>query len=304
VVVLPQCGIEFVEGFGSFARADRRRLAGDVGHQRIYVFKLRQRRPAFVSSPPLRARLEPHCEGLGEVLGRVALGVPLIEVQHEAPVERARRAAEGRIGRLTVAYMDFAINGPLPAIMRRFRKSSPEIEVNLIHLWTARQREALIGGEIDLGFLIGKFSAPDIESLLVRREGLVAVLPEHHALTKRKKISLKDLRDEPFVMGSREFWGPYRDQIDVLCQGAGFTPNVVQEAYNSDGIFGLVAAGLGVTLYTESARHLRPRGAVVRPLSPSTRIDTFAAWRTDTRSPARDAFVRAIAARDDRGQAR
>jgi len=222
----------------------------------------------------------------------------------ERAVERARRAAEGRIGRLTVAYMDFAINGPLPAIMRRFRKSSPEIEVNLIHLWTARQREALIGGEIDLGFLIGKFSAPDIESLLVRREGLVAVLPEHHALTKRKKISLKDLRDEPFVMGSREFWGPYRDQIDVLCQGAGFTPNVVQEAYNSDGIFGLVAAGLGVTLYTESARHLRPRGAVVRPLSPSTRIDTFAAWRTDTRSPARDAFVRAIAARDDRGQAR
>jgi len=222
----------------------------------------------------------------------------------ERAVERARRAAEGRIGRLTVAYMDFAINGPLPAIMRRFRKSSPEIEVNLIHLWTARQREALIGGEIDLGFLIGKFSAPDIKSLLVRREGLVAVLPEHHALTKRKKISLKDLRDEPFVMGSREFWGPYRDQIDVLCQGAGFTPNVVQEAYNSDGIFGLVAAGLGVTLYTESARHLRPRGAVVRPLSPSTRIDTFAAWRTDTRSPARDAFVRAIAARDDRGQAR
>ena len=222
----------------------------------------------------------------------------------ERPVDMARRAAEGRIGRLTVAYMDFAINGPLPGIMRRFRKSAPEIEVNLIHMWTARQREALVGGEIDLGFLIGAFAAPGIENLLVRREGLVAVLPESHALAKRACIGLKDLRGEPFVLGARDFWGPYREQIDVLCHGAGFTPDVVQEAYNSDGIFGLVAAGLGVTLYTESARHLRPRGAVVRPLSLDARIETFAAWRDDAPSPARDAFVSAIAAEDGGAGAR
>jgi DNA-binding transcriptional LysR family regulator len=219
-------------------------------------------------------------------------------------VDMARRAADGRIGSLTVAYMDFAINGPLPSIMRRFRRAAPEIEINLVHMWTARQREALLSGEIDLGFLIGAFSSPSIENMLVRREGLVAVLPESHPLAERTSLGLKDLRSEPFVLGAREFWGPYREQIDLLCQEAGFTPDVVQEAYNSDGIFGLVAAGLGVTLYTESARHLQPRGAVVRPLNLPMRIETFAAWRADVPSPARDAFVRTIAEEDGGRRAR
>ena len=39
----------------------------------------------------------------------------------------ARNAAEGREGRLRVGYMDFAINGRLPQIIRAFRAQYPQV---------------------------------------------------------------------------------------------------------------------------------------------------------------------------------
>jgi DNA-binding transcriptional LysR family regulator len=181
-----------------------------------------------------------------------------------AQIERAQRlaqsAAAGETGRLSVAYMDFAINGPLPAILNTFRIAHPGVTIDLAHMWTERQREAITAGDIDIGFLIGPFAAPGIESMTVLDERFVVVLPESHPLAENRRIRLADLRAEPFILGASAFWGPYRRMVDELCLAAGFTPIVVQEAHNSDGIFGLVAAGMGVSIYVEGARNFALRG--------------------------------------------
>ena len=69
----------------------------------------------------------------------------------------------------------------------------------------------------------------------------------------------------------------------------GLYPNVVQEATNSDGIFGLVAAGVGVSLYSDSAANLRRKGIVIKPLEAGPQVQTLAAWRRDNANPARAA---------------
>ena len=205
----------------------------------------------------------------------------------------ARDAAGGKVGHLSVAYMDFAINGPLPRILSEFRRDHPGIVVDLHHLWTEKQRYALVAGEIDMGFMIGPFDAPGIASTVVARERLVAVLPEQHPLARRKSVSLPDLAGEPFVLGSMETWGPFRQVVGELCLAAGFVPNVVQEAHNSDGIFGLVAAGMGVTLYVETARHLSLRGSVSRPLADTdATVETVAAWQAREPSAAVRLFAK------------
>ena len=218
-----------------------------------------------------------------------------------AQIERAQSlaqsAAVGEAGRLSVAYMDFAINGPLPAILNAFRTSHPGVTVDLAHMWTERQREAIVAGDIDIGFLIGPFAAPGIESLTVLSERFVAVLPDAHRLAAKQRINLADLGDEPFILGANLFWGPYRRLVDELCLGAGFTPRVVQEAHNSDGIFGLVAAGMGVSIYVEGARNFSLRGCTVRPFkSLDARIETTAVWRADNPSPVIANFIAAVAA--------
>jgi DNA-binding transcriptional LysR family regulator len=221
-----------------------------------------------------------------------------------ARIERAqslaRSAAAGEAGRLSVAYMDFAINGPLPAILNAFRARHPGVIIDLAHMWTERQREAITAGEIDIGFLIGPFEAPGIESLAILSERFVAVLPEGHPLAAKDEIALADLAREPFILGTSAFWGPYRRTVDELCLAAGFTPSVVQEAYNSDGIFGLVAAGMGVSIYVEGARNFALRGCTVRPIAGlDASIDTVCVWRGDNASPAVANFVAAVAAGRD-----
>ena len=58
-------------------------MPGELPHELVHVFQL-QGRPVGIALAPLRVRVEPHRERLGEVLVGMALRVPGIEVQHEA----------------------------------------------------------------------------------------------------------------------------------------------------------------------------------------------------------------------------
>lgn len=216
-----------------------------------------------------------------------------------ATIERAgvvaRRAASGDIGHLTVTYMDFAINGALPRILERFRHRYPDIHVQLFHMPTAKQRDAIVANEIDVGFLIGPFRSKGFRALEVHRERLMAVLPKNHRLASRKEIALAELAGEAFIFGSPDMWSAYRGIITDLCLGAGFQPRIVQEASTSAGVFGLVDARLGVTIYPECGRVYRRQGLRFRPLTGiSSRISTTAVWRRTSPSPALARFIAVV----------
>src|SRR5687767_13126534 len=178
----------------------------------------------------------------------------------------AKGAAEGQSGRLRVGYMDFAINGRLPQILQAFRAAVPGVTVDLEYLPTAAQHRALLEGRIDIGFMIGAFPSHRMSNLLVDEDDFVVMLPEGHRLARRESLKLSDLADEPFVIGTDETFSSFRKVFFDLCHRAGFVPRVVQEASNSSGIFGLVAAGAGITVYAGCARNVRRTGVVVKPM--------------------------------------
>jgi len=67
-----------------------------------------------------------------------------------------------------------------------------------------------------------------------------------------------------------------------MCHGAGFFPQIVQQASNTSGVLGMVAAGVGVSIFGGSARNLQRTGVVVLPLVDTHEtIPTFAAWAAD-----------------------
>jgi len=207
-------------------------------------------------------------------------------------VGEAHRAAAGLSGTLTIAYMDFAILGVLPDMVAQFRRQHPDIMVELRYSWTERQKAELLADEIDVGFMIGPFHAEGVRSRPVDHQHFVAVLPEQHPLAVADSIQLKELAEEPFVFGGQVEWGPLRDAVFGMCNAAGFTPNVVQEAHSRDGIFGFIAAGLGVTIYTDVANNSPRRGVVVRPLTNApAHVEVIAAWRAQPCSPLRERFL-------------
>jgi DNA-binding transcriptional LysR family regulator len=177
----------------------------------------------------------------------------------------------------------------------------PGVSVDLEYLPTASQHLALLEGRIDIGFMIGPLEARRIANLPVDQDDFVALLPEGHPLASRKALRLADLAHERFVIGSEETFSSFRTRLFDLCHRAGFFPEVVQEASNSSGIFGLVAAGAGVTVYAGCARNVLRSGVVVRPLTDvKERIPIFAAWLEDHPSEALRRFRDCAMAQKDK----
>lgn len=224
--------------------------------------------------------------------GRAFLGsAPAIVDALQRSVSDAQRAAAGETGRLTVGYMDFAINGPLPDLLQRFRAAAPGISVDLSYMPTNAQREALFDGGLDVGFMIGPFAAEGVTTRAVDTAALVVLLPRAHKLVRQRTITIDQLAREPWVLGAADPWEAFRVIVFEHCAKHGFAPNVVQEATNSDGIFGLVAAGVGISLYSDSAANLRRKGIVIKELAAAPQVPTVAAWRSDNANPARTRFV-------------
>src|SRR6187551_586120 len=104
-------------------------------------------------------------------------------------------------GRVTIAtYSSFAIN-PLVFLVRRYRDTRPLIEIRIREGRQSEIVEDVRNGAADFG--IGYInSLPEMmESILLRKEPMLVLVPNSHPLAakKRPKIRLAELRDEPLV---------------------------------------------------------------------------------------------------------
>ena len=71
----------------------------------------------------------------------------------ERAVGAAQRAERGEIGELVVGYVPSATYGPLPDVIRRFRKRLPKVELKLRNLRSVHQSQALLERRIDVGLV-------------------------------------------------------------------------------------------------------------------------------------------------------
>lgn len=214
----------------------------------------------------------------------------------ERAVDAARGAAAGERGRIRIAAMSFAALEAMPLAVAAFRARHPGVGVRLTYMSTEAQKTALARGTIDGGFLIGPFAQEGCEAMTVAEERLVALVPARHALARRRRVALAELAAAGLILGAAEEWDVFRALVGGLfaAHGIGLAP--VLEPSDTLGILGLVAAGLGVTLYPEGIRLLRPAGIVLRPLAePAAPIRTVLAWRGDA-GPAARHFVAACRA--------
>src|SRR5699024_2473262 len=109
--------------------------------------------------------------------------------------------------------------------------------------------------------------------------------PSRHQLTARDSLLLSDLVEEPFVVGNKEAFDTFRRLLFPLCHNAGFFPKIVQQASNADGIMGMVAAGVGVSIYSGCTRNALRKGVEIRVLNDvAERIPIYAIWSSENPS--------------------
>lgn len=227
--------------------------------------------------------------------GRVFLGEARAVLERlERAVEAAGRADRGEAGEVRVGYNDFAISGPMPDVVRAFRATMPGVGVHLVRGSSAAQVEQLRGGEVDVAFLIAGTRAEGFERRTVWRERFVAVMSEGHPLAAAPSVRLRDLAEEPHVLGDRTKWAAYRDALRRLYAPCGTFPPVAAEGPDTPVVLGLVTAGVGVTVYPECVENAMRRGMTMRPIADAEpTLDTAMLWRADA-GPAAERFVETV----------
>lgn len=209
-------------------------------------------------------------------------------------VEAARRVAEGKAGLLRIAYMAFAATELMPGSVARFRASHPHIDIQLQYIRTQGQKLALANDEIDLGFMIGPFDHPDYDAAPLSSETLYVVTPLGHPLLDKPSVAPQDLRDLPLILGDEREWAEYRWRLNNMLAAEGIALRPAIEASNTLALIGLVAAGLGVTVYPESLIGYLGHNVAVRPFThPDFRTQTILVWRRGNKSPLLKKFVEA-----------
>jgi DNA-binding transcriptional LysR family regulator len=174
--------------------------------------------------------------------------------QLDQAIRRAKMAASGKLGLLRIGFVSTAGSKIVPNIVRQFRKSNPEVEFSLRNILTAEQVQMLEAGSLDVGFLrmpVGEHSALDV--VTVHREPFVLVVPSSHKLAKRKRVRLRDVAGEDFVMYERTYAPGFHDLMFGILRDAKIVPNVSQTAVEIPMLISLVASGMGVAILPLSA---------------------------------------------------
>jgi DNA-binding transcriptional LysR family regulator len=174
--------------------------------------------------------------------------------QLEQAMRSAGLAANGKLGLLRIGFVSTAGSEIVPNIVRQFRELNPEVEFSLRNILTGEQVRMLETGALDIGFLrvpIGEHSA--LEVVTVHRERFVLVVPSSHKLAKRKRVRLREVAGQDFVMYERTYAPGFHDLIFGILRDARIAPNVTQTAAEIPTLISLVDSGMGITILPASA---------------------------------------------------
>jgi DNA-binding transcriptional LysR family regulator len=211
-------------------------------------------------------------------------------------IKSVQRLSRGESANLNLGYL-FKFNFDLlPATLKTFYNSSPDIAVNLFDMSPAEQLIALEARKIDLGFVGlrptgGNKHSASLVWECVAHHPVVAVLPAKHPLAKKSKVKITDLKAQFFVAMSEETHPGSREWLAGMCKSAGFTPRIIQDVSIEAGIMTFVAEGLGVTLAREQIKKLSHAGVVFRPVVPPAQADYWIAWHRENQSQSLRQYV-------------
>lgn len=207
----------------------------------------------------------------------------------------ARQIEAGAVGRLRVGFVGSMLYRGLPQKLQQFETDQPGIQIALTELNSQEQIEALLHGQLDVGFIHTSRVPDELAARLIHSEPFVCCMPDGHRLARRntgRAIALTELRGEPFVLFSRKASPDYYARIVDMCAAEGFYPQIRHEVRHWLSVVSLVSQGMGVAVVPAALRHSALAGAAFRPLKHSTvPSEVYCVWKAAPDHPARDRFV-------------
>ncbi|KAM9863347.1 Hca operon transcriptional activator HcaR [Leucobacter sp. BZR 635] len=205
----------------------------------------------------------------------------------EKSQELARRIADGKDGLVSVGLTGMAILALLPTLLDDIGEHAPRLKIEVQEMVTRDQIVAVLGGQIDVGLVRRPPDAPELDSVLVHTEGLVAAISSRHPLgVTNAPVRVSDLRDESFIEYHPVQAAYFHELVQSVLRD---TPvHYSQQVTQVHSVIALAANNHGLAFVPESAMALQMAGVVFRPIAGfrERTIPLYAVWRKDNSNPA------------------
>lgn len=149
-------------------------------------------------------------------------------------------------GRLVIAAIPTIAPYLLPSALARFARQYPRAQIEVIEETTENIVRMCAEGEIDLSIIALPIAHTNLEVTPLFEEELLAVLPKGHPLAKKKRLSMTDLAEQPFVLLHEAHC--LTDQTRGFCTRHLITPITTARTHQLTTVLELVRLGHGISL--------------------------------------------------------
>jgi DNA-binding transcriptional LysR family regulator len=153
-------------------------------------------------------------------------------------------------GEFTLACTHTVAGYFVTPLLTRFRRIFPSIKINLVERDRPEIERRIVSGEVDIAVcLLSPLQNLDqLETELLVSSKRRLWLPANHPLLDRKRVTLRDIQSEPYVMLTID---DAEKTTRSYFEGAGCQPNVIFRTSSMEAIRSLVAEGYGITILSD-----------------------------------------------------
>lgn len=184
---------------------------------------------------------------------------------------RGLTAGEVRVGVTPMLSTYF-----FPKIIAGFTKRHPALQLSVYGDSAARIQRMVAGGELDMGVVAGAALPESLEYHHLLHEEIVACVPAHHPLARRKAVPFTELLREPLILFKEGYH--LRELIDETAARFGAQPRTVFESNLFTLIRNLVREGLGISFLLRMVV-ADEKDLVALRCDPPLHLDLFIAWK-------------------------
>lgn len=211
----------------------------------------------------------------------------------ERAMQRIGAVQRGEHGELRVAAsVPFFLLGD---VFERFRNECPGVSLEVIEGTCGGSATLVQRRRADVAFVVSVPADGPMQSLRLRDERLIAVLPKSHRLAGARAVKLEELRDERIILGAGGLGPEVADYLQRQMARLGSKPKLQMLRVDQCSLVDMVARGFGTTILVGGPPHAGPDGIVLIPLAGTSIISIHGIWLASTANPALKCLLKMLA---------
>jgi DNA-binding transcriptional LysR family regulator len=185
-------------------------------------------------------------------------------------------AGLGNVGKVRLGVRLPSVGEPIQGLLKAWRDQNPAVELSICEMNERDILTAIEDRRLDLAFMTKHTLWPRAVAIPVYRERLLIAVPKEHKLARRKTLTWEMLREDTFLV---QGWEESQTAREYYASFMGSGIRFAMHSASKQSVLGLVGAGYGITIVTQSQARVRIPGVVFRHiLEDDAEVEVQLAW--------------------------